>query len=240
MKFPNWFRIVWWLLLILILAILLFYRRTAFVVGDTNSTDIFLLGIFAAIMLVPVFSEMEILGVKLKQEIAELKEDLRIKIGEIKNQIENKQHQTVHTTIQGVPLPASDFKLDKLQADIADLLKRQSDQNQNADVEDELSLGVPEKIQKAFKIRFLFEKELARISSEAGLESGTVHKKMMPFRRIVDQLIDMEYIDRDLGQVLLQIFAICSVSIHDGELTETQTEFLEANWRTVYLFLKSL
>ncbi|MCD0489955.1 hypothetical protein LPB86_17060 [Pedobacter sp. MC2016-14] len=239
MKFPNWFRIAWWLLLVIILASLLFFRRNALIAGDTNANDVFLLGIFTAVMLVPIFSEMEFLGVKLKQEIAALKEDLRIKIGEIKNHIENKQHQTVHNTIHGQSLPASDEKLDKMQADIAGLMALQENRGvTEAGVE--LTASVPGDTVMAFKVRYLFEEELKRIWSETGRGSDDMVFRPASFQRMVEKLVDRGILDRELSGVIGQIFKISSVKIHGGELTETQKEFLKTNWENVYQFLKSL
>lgn len=84
MKLPNWFKITWWIILLLLTGMILFKRYEAITTGQSVPADIFVFLIFVALMLVPIFSEIEFFGLKLKREIEELKADIEIKFGEIK------------------------------------------------------------------------------------------------------------------------------------------------------------
>jgi len=240
MKFSNRFRITWWLLLALILAALLYYRLDAFIAGSTTTTDIFILAIFTAIMLVPIFSEIEFSGMKLKQEIEQLKEEVKVKLGDFKNQIESKQYQTVSTTIHGYPQPASDERLDKLQADIQHLMDARQSEVDVSSKRTESSLEIPKLTEEAFKVRYLLEKQLTRIWETSGLlVPENAHRDFAP-RRVIQLLEKSQIIDSNLGYVLLQLMAICNASIHGQSLTDTQREFLEANWRKIFEYLKAI
>src|SRR5690606_9234624 len=91
MKLPNWFKITWWIILLILTGIILFKRYEAITTGQSVPADVFVFLIFVALMLVPIFSEIEFFGLKLKREIEELKADIRIKFGDIKNEIRNTQ-----------------------------------------------------------------------------------------------------------------------------------------------------
>ena len=122
MKLPNWFKILWWILLIGLTGIILFNRFDEIISGQSVLFDIFIFLIFVALMLVPIFSEIDFFGIKLKKEIEDLKQDIRIKLGDIKNEIRSSQTQTVHQTVQTFGPPPPDNKLPELQYEIERIL----------------------------------------------------------------------------------------------------------------------
>ena len=67
MKFPNWFKVTWWLILILVSGYILCHRINEIINGNSNQTDTVIFLIFIALMLVPIFPEVDLLGIKLKQ-----------------------------------------------------------------------------------------------------------------------------------------------------------------------------
>ena len=75
-------------------------------------------------MLVPLFSEIEFFGIKLKKEIEELKQDINFKFGDIKNEIRINQTQTFNATIQGFGPPPPDNKLPELESKIEYLVNQ--------------------------------------------------------------------------------------------------------------------
>lgn len=76
MKFPNWFRILWWVVLLIPLTIFLFQRYSAFVAGSAVSADIVVLLIWVGLALAPVFQEVQLFGLKLKQEVQAIRDKL--------------------------------------------------------------------------------------------------------------------------------------------------------------------
>jgi hypothetical protein len=67
MKLPKWFKISWWIILLLLTGIILFKRYEAITTGQSVPVDVFVFLIFVALMLVPIFSEIEFFGLKLKR-----------------------------------------------------------------------------------------------------------------------------------------------------------------------------
>lgn len=68
MKLPNWFRITWWIVLLGVLSYSLSVRFDGFKSGDVSYLDGLVLLVWFALALVPVFKEIELLGLKLRQE----------------------------------------------------------------------------------------------------------------------------------------------------------------------------
>jgi len=104
MKLPNWFKILWWILLILSTTVGLYLRFDSIKKGESVPFDVFLFLIWVALMLVPIFSEIEFFGLKLKREIEDLKTQLSIKLGDLKNEIKISQSQNLTANIGYGPL----------------------------------------------------------------------------------------------------------------------------------------
>jgi hypothetical protein len=77
--------------LLALTKIILRKRYVAITTGLSVPADVFIFIIFIALMLVPIFSEIEFFGIKLKKELEELKADINIRLGDIKNEIRNSQ-----------------------------------------------------------------------------------------------------------------------------------------------------
>src|SRR5690606_36629225 len=123
--------------------------------------------------------------------------EFRVRFGDIKNQIESRQNQSVHTTIQGYPIPASDERLDKLQADLEKILHSKFPNNhQNNDAE--TIPGVPNQNINSYKIRFLLERELNRIWGKLDLETEIWHGRIIPFGKMISHLMHTGEIDLEL------------------------------------------
>src|SRR4051812_4533438 len=114
MKFPNWLKIIWWLLLTGFLGYIVYKRLNSVINGSSTGFDIFVFLVFVALMLAPIFSEIELFGIKLKQEIKELKKDVTEKISDLRNDIRINQAQTINNTIHGFGPPPPDDKLPEL------------------------------------------------------------------------------------------------------------------------------
>jgi len=68
-KLPNWLKIVWWLSLVCFFAYLLFERYDSIINGVATAIDIIIFLIFIALLIIPLFREVNIFGIGLKKEI---------------------------------------------------------------------------------------------------------------------------------------------------------------------------
>jgi len=77
MNFPNWFRILWWVgLLISLTVFLLTQRYSDLIAGRAVAADIVVFLVLVGLALVPVFQEVQLFGVKLKQDVRAIRDKL--------------------------------------------------------------------------------------------------------------------------------------------------------------------
>ena len=78
MKLSNWFKILWWIALLLLLSYAVYVRFPNFKTGNATAVDSLVLIIWFALALVPIFKEIELPGIKLKQEQEPPKNQLEV------------------------------------------------------------------------------------------------------------------------------------------------------------------
>jgi len=240
MKLPNWFKILWWIFSILIIGFLLYSQIDIIKSGKSTNIDIFIFLIFTILLLLPLFSEFEFFGIKLKKDIEELKKHIDIKFGEIKNEIQNSQ--SVTTTINGFgPLP-SDDRIKELESKI-DQMIQDSKTGESIEPLKHTSnpplyseIHVPENNVMMFKIRFNIENEIKRIWKSKFFEKDGRYK---PVIKLMQDLIDYGIIDKDLYNILREILSICNIGIHEDKLTEEQVNFVLKHANKIINYLKN-
>ncbi|MET0463057.1 MAG: hypothetical protein ABW007_07880 [Chitinophagaceae bacterium] len=225
MKLPNWFKIIWWVLLLVLTGCIMLKRFKAVSLGLSNPFDIFIFIIFIALALVPIFSEMEFLGIKLKQEIEEFKRDIQVRLGDIKNEIKNSQTQTLNQTIQTYGPPPADSKLPEIENEIerivkdklkeSGLLPRNSEKNK---------IEVPQPHLELFKIRYSIEIQLRRISGE--YLPNNIRPRHQPLTLLIRELASQNVISNELQHVLHEMLSICNYAIHGESVTQSQVKLV--------------
>lgn len=242
MKLPNWFKILWWVLLLILTGAILYTRLEAITSGLSVPADVFIFLIFVALMLVPIFSEIEFFGMKFKRELDELKHDIALKIGDIKNDIRNTQSQTVNATFQGYGPPPPDNKLPELEKEIDRIVKSKLKEH-GIDVEETLkeAIEVPNDNLQLFKVRFNIEKRL-RIIWERRFENqqSDYRFKHQPVIKIIQELSKYEIIDGNFHGILREILSICNYAIHGEEVTDNQVKFVMKNSKQVIEYLNQI
>jgi hypothetical protein len=235
MKFPNWFKISWWILLIIATTIGLYLRFNSIKNGESVPFDVFLFLIWAALMLVPIFSEIEFLGIKLKKEIEDLKSQLNIKFGDLKNEIKLNQSQNLTANI-GYGPPPPDNRIAEIQKQL-DILVKGKVKHWDSPV----SFDVPKENVDLFKVRFNIEKEINRIW--IGRFDGEVDqywKRKIPMYRQIQDLQKYEIIDGNMGGLLRDMLAICNYGIHGEDISKSQVDFVIDYSEKVVNYLKEI
>lgn len=245
MKLPNWFKIIWWIILLLLTGTILLKRYEAITTGQSVPADVFVFLIFVSLMLVPIFSEIEFLGLKFKREIEELKADIKIKFGDIKNEIRNTQAQTLNQTIQaygqyGPPPP--DSKLPELEEEIDRIVKSKL-QEHGVIIDKPLasSIDVLEDNITMFKVRYNIETQLRRIWENRFDEKYFDQRfRYQSIMRIIQDLTKYEIIDNKFYVILREILSICNYAIHGKEVTDNQVNFVSKNAKVVLDYLRDI
>ncbi|HFU76236.1 MAG TPA: hypothetical protein ENK66_08330 [Arcobacter sp.] len=236
MKLPNWFKIIWWIASLLLFGFLLFTQFDLIKNGKSTSIDIFILLIFVILLLSPLFSEFELFGIKLKQEIEDLKKNIDIKLGNIRNDINNTQ--TVTNNFAGINAPSSDETIKKLEKKLDEIINNQSKPEdfslENSSLES--MTFVPENNIMMFKIRFNIENEIRRIWQIKFSEKENRYK---PIVKMMNELVTYNIINQDLYNILREVLSICNIGIHEDKLTEKQVSFVMKHSDEIIHYLKN-
>lgn len=245
MKLPNWFKIIWWIILLGLTGTILFKRFEAITSGQSVPVDVFVFLIFIVLMLVPIFSEIEFFGIKLKKELNQLKDDINIKFGDIKNEIRNSQTQTVNQTFQTLGPPPPDNKLPELQDEIERILSVKFHTygavTVPKDVKIASRINVPEDNLLMFQVRYNIEKQLRRIWEQRNSRTEFDDRlKHLPVTRIIQELSKSELINGNFYGILREILSICNYAIHGEEVTENQISFVTKNAKQILDYLSQI
>ncbi|MBD3338452.1 MAG: hypothetical protein GF353_05055 [Candidatus Lokiarchaeota archaeon] len=239
MKLANWFKILWWIFILVLCGILLGFRVDEIVDGQSVPADVFIFLIFVALMLVPIFSEISFFGIKLKKEIEELKSNLDLNFGELKNEIHNTQTQTLFQTIQTLAPPPPDNKLPELEEEIERIVKEKFSYREIK--EKKISpIEVPENNLILFKTRYSIEIEVSRIWEGRFGKEYPIEKRRLPILRKIQDLVKYEIVSQNLYGVLKEILAICNYGIHGEKVSDSQVSFVSKNSKEIIDYLKDL
>ena len=224
MQLPNWLKIVWWLAILAALSWFLYSRSDEIVAGNAVTIDAVILVLWLALMLAPIFQEINLFGVKLKQEIKSLKEDVR-------QQINNLQTE-IRTTVQAefkpqftFPNPPADAQLPELEERIKkavqDAIRQRGLQPTVLSLDE---VDIAKEVQFLFAARHNIEKELRRLwDSRIGAEPG---RRPPSISDMVGALISTQVIEHRLGVAIREVYSVCSPAIHGEPVTEVQINFV--------------
>ena len=105
MDFSKNFKAVWWCILIVCIGYYLASRFPQLQAGDPTWFDALAFVVWVAVALGPFFKEMELFGLKFKQEVEKLKEHVSTEMASIRTTIQsvNEQRQIASSSINFGP-----------------------------------------------------------------------------------------------------------------------------------------
>ena len=215
MNLPNWFRILWWVLLSAGLIYLLSERFIAIQNGTATSVDAFLFLILVILLLLPLFSEFDFFGVKLKSHIHEMKMEVKEEVTELRKELINLgiSNQVNPNIYLNSPPPDSKLpELEKQYQEILNELKSRKDVVSDLDVQTELVM--PSDVNYLFTVRFTIERELRRIWKDRGFEETS--RRPVPMHKVLSMLRSEELLDPALPEMIKKVYSVCSPAIHQG------------------------
>jgi hypothetical protein len=222
MKLPNWFKIIWWALLFALLTFFLFQRYPDLVQGRAAASDVFIFSVWAALVLVPLFQELNLFGIELKQELHELRFELKSELLNLRSEIES----TAETQARVNLVPLTDAELPALEKR-AQIAVKKTIQEYGLPHEPSLTsrISVDDYTQSLFEARYSIERELRRIAA-ARLGIGGEHSQHQ-IADIIAPLIQSQVLDLGLASVIREVYAVCSSAIHGQNPSEAQVRFVE-------------
>ena len=225
LKLPNWFKVIWWLILVGLLTAFLARRYSALTAGRAVPADIVVFVIWVALLLAPLFSEVSLLGITLKQQMDELKEYVAGQITDVKSEV--RSAIDVRATFSphfNIPAPAADAQLPEIErrikSAVSDVLAEHGIQQQPPPAQ----VPVSQDVALLFATRYNLEKELRRIGESRQLTGDA--RRPMPALHLTRALIQAELLEPRLAGAIREVYSVCSPAIHGEPVTEAQVAFV--------------
>lgn len=219
MRLPNWFKVVWWALLIALLTFFLSQRYPDLVEGRATPSDVFVFSVWAALVLVPLFQELNLFGIELKQEVRELRSELKSELVNLRSQIRSTAEAEARVNL--VPLPDAELPSLEKRAQVA--IKKTI--QQHGSPHEPSLISVDDYTQVLFEARYSIERELRRIAAARLDISGEGNPR--PIVEVIGTLVESQLLDFGLASAIREVYAICSFAVHGQTPSEAQVRFVE-------------
>ncbi len=243
MNFPNWAKILWWMFLIILLSTLIFVRSGAILSGEPSTIDILTFLFLFGLLLSPIFKEINLFGIQLKQEIRELSQDVTKEISQFKSDIQTSIAMSTnispHFYLGRYDQPLQDAALADLEEKVQTILNNTLRSYGIEElVQQEPILETPIDAQYLFQIRYTLEIELRSLWESYFGDIET--RRPIPTIRIINSLVKAEMLDPDLAFVFREVYSICSASIHGEEVSEEQVGFVRRHSQELLTSLRAI
>ena len=227
MKIQPPLKAAWWLFLVAGLTFFLKARLPDLLSGKAASADIAVFGVWMALLLAPLFSEVSLLGVTLKRELGKLKEEISSQLTDVRADLKNAiDIRTSFSPTIHFPSPAPDALLPAIEAQAkaavaAEFAERGllfEPQKKQAYVSDDAVF--------LFKTRYQIERELRRIATGRGLIPPG-QRLYQPPHLLANALVEWGLLSERLGNAVREVYAVCSAGIHGEDISEKQVSFVK-------------
>ena len=224
MQLPNWLKIIWWLVLVGVLSFFLKERLPDLLSGKAAAADIAVFGIWMALLLAPLFSEVTLLGVTLKNEIDELKKDIAAQITDVRSDVRNAVdfRATVSPTFN-LPGPPADAQLPAIEAQVKAAVAAAFAEQGTSNTVSTPNLSISDDVGYLFATRYPIELELRRLAER---EVASIQRRAVPTHLLTRSLVESGQLSPRLGNAIREVYSVCSPAIHGEPASEAQVSFV--------------
>jgi hypothetical protein len=224
MKFSSNFKIAYWLGLVAVLTWFLILRLDEAVAGKAIASDIVVFAVWIALLLAPLFSEIEFLGVKLKQEVEKAKDEIRRDIISLKSDITSAIDVRTHVSPHIHLTPPPDAQLPAIEAQVKRAVDQALAARQPSPKDPAVAVSpVDDDVVFLFRTRRDLEIELRRIVRERDLQ---LHDRAMAGIQLSRLLMQAEVLEPQLLHAIREVYSICSPAVHGEDVTAAQIAFV--------------
>ncbi len=177
--------------------------------------------LWLALLILPLFSEMEFFGIKLKRELEKTKTEVKESINELHLQLMDLKisNSNANTINFGNGFLPSEQKLKELVNEFisnsSSTDETQKDNKQDTKVQNSINFDISEESTYLFKVRLLLEKSLTELCEKINFNN---HKSMYEMTK---HLVRCELINEKTADLLHQIIKIANRGVH-GEIVSTE------------------
>ena len=224
----------WWYILLLVSStwFVCFHRVTIFSMELDKFTPTNLVFILWLILLIlPLFSELEFLGIKLKKEVEKATSEVKDSISDLKIQLVQFQaSNSVANHIQfGDNILPTEEKLDELLRSVHAL------QNNVSNNEEYVPINRKDDMDKSmylFKIRLGIETSVSELTEKLG------YGNKMPLMKMIQLLYQSEVIDRVTSDLISQVVKIANRGVHGEIVSDEYVNFVKEVYPEIQRQLK--
>uniref|UniRef100_UPI0018EC2C85 hypothetical protein n=1 Tax=Serratia sp. ASV30 TaxID=2795127 RepID=UPI0018EC2C85 len=233
----NNFKLVWWSILVIVLGSYLYLRQDQLLGGSPTYFDVVVFLVWISVCLAPIFKEVKLFGLELKQDIEQLKKDISHQLAlmkvELQSSIDVSSSNTSNVHINsGAPIPASDADIPDIKQHIAETLKEfgivKTDQTGLF-----FTQGIQQENIDLFKVRLSFERLINEYSRLNGIDP-----RRYPMHKVIRDLQKNENISPNIIQGILEVLAICNYAVHGEIVSENQFAFVMDSAPVLYQALE--
>ena len=226
MKLPNWFKIIWWIAITGFTAYLFYLRFPAISQNKSTSTDSFIFIVLVALLLVPIFQEVSLFGLKFKQAIDELKQNISMQLTDFKSDIQTTITNTSNVNLTFPYPPPPDDQLpdleQRIRSAISEVLQEEGIVGPSTITEDIFEIN--DDVEYLFKVRHTIEKKLRNIASYF---ADLPDRKPIPIYKLSNILVNQELLHPKIAHAIREIYSVCSPAIHGESVTKAQVNFVK-------------
>jgi hypothetical protein len=232
----KWKKTIWWGFLLLIFSTYLIFNEARIFKNNLTQIDYIILIIWFILLLLPLLSEIDIAGIKIKKEIDSLKTEIKEQIITLRSDIHNSTN--IHTNFySGTPPPPSDEKLKQMEDKFSALVESVNEKLDTGK-DDDLT-NIPERNKYLFGVRFSLERELRRIQKERSDVNN--FNRPNSLSQIARNLQRNELIDNKIASLILSVNSICNIALHtDENISDEQFSFAKKFFPVIMDSLKEL
>ncbi len=222
MKLPNWFRISWWVVLLLLIGSILYARRDDLLAGRAVPADVIIFLVWVGLLLVPLFREVSLFGVTLKQEMKGLKDEVASLRAEFRNTVD--VHAQISPTFN-IPAPPPDKELPALEERIRSVLNQVlSERGVEPSEVAKTEVEVGDDVAYLFKVRYQIDRELRRIWDRR--MEANVFRRPRSVAEMASILESEGFIESRVVHVIRQVYSVASPAIHGEQASEAKVAFV--------------
>lgn len=203
----------------------LYMRQDELIGGNPTYFDVVVFLVWISVCLAPIFKDIKLFGLELKQDIEQLKKDISHQLSlmkvELQSSIDVSSSNTSHVHINsGTPIPASDAEIPDIKQQIAATL-RDFGIEKTGSAELFFTQNIQQENVDLFKIRLSFERLINEYSRLNGIDP-----RRYPMHRTLRELQNNGSISPNVIHGVLEVLAICNYAVHGEMISENQIKFV--------------
>ena len=223
----------YWIGLLLFFTIILLLRYFGNLIELRKEFFYIIFGIWICLLLLPLFVEIEFLGIKLKKDFEDFKKEVKNEITTMRIEFHNSNKQQIFLNYGPMP---SDQEIEKLNSKIPSIIEENQLTNDETDINTKFK--VSDSTLDFLKIRFSLEEILYKVWFAYSENFEEDNGRIISPAKMLNDLERIKVIDSNISHISRGILSICNSVIHGKTASEEQNEFVLKNSPIIYDTLK--